>query len=484
MGSVLIAGLLQEASLPGEEIEPTELVVAVTEGDPFAAIGGWETAFELFAALDRGFPFINRVKAGSPLSEGERARWTSMLRWWIGQLRHWDPKSDDKGRRLSSLLVIAQAHDWDGALWRALPTDALLNVGRTGLFANIAGGLEMTFGTRGGEAEPIWERNAVDTLLAAEAACDWSSLGEVWRPFQDLLHPTPLQIQAIRFLAHIDMARLVAAVAGIKQLAAAMLVAQVLDVEPRLELASASENHFVEFACAYETFNGRRKRPPAPLPQAALLSRLLRKVADDGPRWRGWMDVFNAYPIRYPALHPCLGEALATAPRAAIEAYVDSMRLSPQPHDRIDEGRRNVAACLRVFRDLASDEQRRLLWARAHDRWSEWAFDAANEDAHLLGISRSEIDYAVVGFAVECLDDAGKAEMLAAMTSRLAMIEDSWHASGTDIRTAWFRALSCFQPYAHATYLGPTDDWLPESHACYPPEIADDAFFALRYPAT
>jgi len=482
--SNLILDLINEASGPGEQAEPSELMEAIaTESDPFASLQDGDRANTFFEALHRDFPFSRRVRAGVPLQENERARWVLLLRWLMLQLRNWEPSADQWRERLTAILVVAQAHDWDGALWCSMPPHVLQNAALAARLEALVSAIGVTYGTRGSGPEPIWEREALDRLLAVEGDCDWANMGDAWQPLQGLIHPSPLEIQAVRYLFHTDVALLAKAVINVKQVAVAMLVAQILDTRQRLLLALASGNHFIEFACAYVTLNGQRQRPRSLLGDAKLLSELLAKVAPDTARWRGWMAVFNAYPMRYPALHPSLGEALANAAEEAIDAYVKSIKLFPHQISQIDEGRRNVAACLRIFRAHASAEQRKLLWQRAHERWLAWEFDVANSNTNLFGIMWSELDYAIVGFAAECLDEAGRTQMLTATTSKLSEIEYTWHRSETDIWTAWFRAMSLSQPYALAMILEPTDDWLPEARVWRSPEIATSAYFKLRYPS-
>lgn len=463
--SDLIFELVNAASAPGEEAEPSWLLEAMAaDANPPASLQDRDRANVFFGALYKEFPFLMRAKAVAPLQENERARLVLLLRWLIEQLRRWTPSADSRLEKLTAILVVAQAHDWDGALWRYMPTDVLLNTAVAARLQAFVSAIRVTFGTRGIGPEPIWEREAVERLLTIEGNCDWANMGDAWRPFEYLIHPSPLEIQAVRCLSHVDIALLAKAVANIKQVVAAMLVAQVLDTRQRLLLALASDNHFVEFACAYVTLNGQRQRPTSLLGEAKLFSQLLEKVALDAARWRGWMAVFNAYPMRYPALHPPLGEALANATEAAIEAYVESIKLFPHQIGQVDHGhgRRNVAACLTMFSAHASAQQRKLLWKCAHERWLAWELDAANSNTHLLGISWSELDYAIVGFAVECLDDVGRAQMVTALSSKLSATEDAWHKSATDVRGAWFRTISLLQPYAHAETLRPTDDWLPD----------------------
>lgn len=479
----LISELIDEASASGDATEPSQLLSAIAaEDEPFASLQNWGNANGFFEAFHSDLPFIYRIKLGADLEASDRSRWVAMLRWLIAELRQWKPETDRRMEILTALLVAAQAHDGDGTLWHALPTDVLQSAPLATHFKALIGAIAITFDPPVSGPEPIWEREAVNRLLAIEATCDWASMGDAWRPFQDLIHPSTLQIQAVRFLFHHDVKQLAAAVVNVKQLAVAMLVAQILDDKQRLLLALESNNFFIEFACAYMTVNGRQRAPELLTAEAQIFTLLLAKVAKDPSRWRGWMAVFNAYPVRYSVLHPSLGKALANAPDSAIEAYVDSIILFPNPVGT-DQGRRNVATCLRTFRANASLDRRKRLWQRAHERWLAWDFDAANIDTHVLRICWSELDYAIVGFAMECADDAERTQTLTAIAARLSTIEDAWHKSETDIRSAWFRLLSLFQPYAHATFqINQPDDWLPEKQTYLPPEIANGEYFSLRYP--
>jgi hypothetical protein len=138
-------------------------------------------------------------------------------------------------------------------------------------------------------------------------------------------------------------------------------------------------------------------------PEASLLNKVLLQVATEMTRWQGWMQVFNAYPVRYPTLQRSLGQALASVPEPAIHAYVDSVVLHPLPA-KPDPNRRTIADCLEAFRAAATTVRRHALWRLAHDRWSAWCFDQANPEAHLLAVNWSQLDYALAGYASECLD--------------------------------------------------------------------------------
>lgn len=85
---------------------------------------------------------------------------------------------------------------------------------------------------------------------------------------------------------------------------------------------------------------------------------------------------------------------------------------------------------------------------------------------------------------MECLDGAAQAGALAEIESELRAMEHAWYRLETDIKSAWFRALSIFQPYAHAMQVVATPaDWLAETRVYYPSEVANNLYLKLRYPS-
>jgi hypothetical protein len=171
------------------------------------------------------------------------------------------------------------------------------------------------------------------------------------------------------------------------------------------------------------------------------------------------MKAFLGYqPLQIP-----LGRALATAPETAIAGYIDSIRLFPWPFGHQASGGL-VAECLREFNANSPLERRKLLWSRAHERWLKWDFDRANPNQHMTTICRSDLDYAVVAYARECLDATGRESVLNAIRAEVQTLAYRWHESVGDLDAAWYCLLSRFQPYAHGTYTAVHEpDWLPNS---------------------
>lgn len=191
------------------------------------------------------------------------------------------------------------------------------------------------------------------------------------------------------------------------------------------------------------------------------------------------MNLFNSCPIRYPALQAALGVALAQARETAIDAYMGSITLT-QP--ALPGNRQSIALCMRRFQASAAPAKRAILWRKAYERWSTWDFDRANFHSHLTWVSRSDIDYALVGFAVECMSEDDRENVGARVIAELNSIQDDWHVSTVDVVSEVHRILSRFQPYAHAVAtLTSSQDWLTDATIYYPFVLHDCGYFVMKY---
>ncbi len=105
--------------------------------------------------------------------------------------------------------------------------------------------------------------------------------------------------------------------------------------------------------------------------------------------------------------------------------------------------RETVAECLSAFAATAARQRREALWTLAHERWSGWRFSEGDTGVPLVGIGSSELDYAIVGFAVECMSAAQRAEKKAAFIAELSELSDVWHGSVTDFMRRLIASFLC-----------------------------------------
>jgi hypothetical protein len=467
------------AAQSGEVAAPDELLALLAdEENPLAALADRDKGNALFAAFNNQFGFIsiNRVRR-QPYSPENLERWAALIRWIAGEFRDWRLADDPKRARLVAVIVAAQSCDGDKEFWTALWDDFGAGTEMVRAMADLIAGLNVQISTLGLRGRAISEAEEVERFHRADAAGDWATVADCLTRAGPMF-PSALVNQAVRCANRFGFELLVAAVAGLRQALAAIQIANALSVADRLRLAIASENPYVRFICLFRTVLQQPGVPQLSRAEEDLVRQLLLTVADDRKQWRLWMQAFNRFPTRYPLLQSPMGRALASAPEAAVAAYVDSINLSiPTPQTR-----HCVAGCCRVFKAAADQARRRLLWTLAFERWSAWDFSGLGRDKHLVNITASELDFAVVGYAVECLDETQRGEAMAGIARELVIVDDEWHASFSDCLTAWNRLLSRFQPYAHAaSAVASGADWLAEGRHYYFFDPQSEHYLTMMY---
>jgi hypothetical protein len=483
-GDDQLADAVREAMREGEIAAPSELITLIAGLEsPLKALQDMDKTNELLAAFNNQFGFINSARfAKRPVQAADMARYASMVRWLIHELRHWRRTKDIHCGGLVAAFVAAQVCDSENKLWELLPDDIGDNVDLTEYLKDLVASFAVEFNARAGATVPTWESEAVEKFKQADVEGDWVGIMDGWKLFWQPFFANTLQTQAVRLLYRYCVDRLVQGLANLRQTPVAIQVADVLTVEQRLRLALASDNPYVQLASAYQTLTGGQRRPEKlGSSEQHLLTELLLKVANDASRWVAWMQVFNTYPVRFPALQTPLGRALARASDNAMAAYVDSIWLYPK-QTKPAAGRQYVSECLREFHAHALPERRRELWTLALKRWLVWNFNQADPNQHLFEIHWSDLDYAVVAYACECMDDPGRKAALDQIRQEMRTLEDSWHVSITDIVTAWNRLLSKFQPYARAaSVVDSNEDLLTENQTYWPFDQSQNQYVMMKF---
>jgi hypothetical protein len=477
----ILSSVLREAEKPGYETAPCELMTAVLgQSEPILALAGHDQGNIFFEAIRHQFEFIVMVKGTDQRPSAEdMGRWVALMRWFIRELQEWRLTNDPKFHKLTALFVVSMYCDnQDGDFWTALPNGAEQNDDLLCALEKLITRISCEFSVRGSGCEPIWERELVEKFKVADAQEDWPTISELWPSVKYSIIPNVFQVQVVRCLYRFGFESLVQALDGTRQIMLAMQFADSLDVGQRLLLGVRSNNPYIQFGCVYQTFSYKPRMDGLCHEEQQLVTQLLLKVAEDEALWKKWMQVFNRYPLRYPAMQRALGYALAVAPEAAIITYIESINLSTSR----DGSRETVAECLRVFRTTASPDRAKAMWKLAYQRWSEWQFELTDKDRHLFEISYSELDFAVVAYAIECMTDVERDAMLNTLSNELHVLDNSWHESLSDCITCWNRILSQFQPYAHAAQVVLLEeDWLMKGKQYLPFDTKSEHYLPMMF---
>lgn len=472
----VFAQIITQAVLPGDEEPPAKLLERIrAHQNPLAVLSdGAETESWSHAVLEQFGYMYSQAWPHVP-SPAQVARWSALLRWTLRELREWHNEADPARHQLVAILRVTQYLSAGESLWPAMPSGLDQNEELITALARFVSGMGATICTPPGA--PIHEEEAATRLQSLDAGSDWAALRHLLPKFLTLFLTTGFVVpQTVLSLHRYASARLSQAVANVGSTIAALQMASCLPITARLQLAIDCGNPRIRFAVMYVTLVAERNTGLLPADKK-LLTHLLLDVAMDEPVWTAWMTAFNQPPIG--ALQESLGQALATAPDNAVHAYVDSVMLSISTHQRHGL----VAQCLRAFSSAAPLPRRQLLWTAAHRRWVAWDFDAATPDRHLTELAFSELDYAIIGYSIECQTTEERDQAIQSIVQDLNASEYLWHASLSDVVTMRNRLLSRFQPYVHAiSVIVQPKEWIFQGH--YPlTDTRGDEYMRLMFRA-
>ncbi len=473
---------LAEAVTAGPEFVPVDLLDVVhTESDPIAALHDRDRANAIFAPMQRDLGFLptGRVTRKPPSRE-EQDRLTGLVRWMIREFNDWTPAIDPQGRRLAALFTATVYCNRNGSFWPGFALRIRVNPTLVGELERRLGAFQFSISASGLGPTPISDAETIDRFNAADAAGDWVTIASDWPRLGDnlLLFPDAFVSQAVRYLHEFARDALGRALDRVRRTPPMMVLLSSLSVAESFTLAVASMNPYVRFGSVFRLFQQRRRHRTAMSPdEENLLAQLFIAVAANPTEWGQWMHALNRYPVRHPEIQKPLGRALAQGPDTALEPYVHAINLTT-----LGTGRDAISDCLRAFRAEAPPSHRRTLWSLAHERWARWNFAAAQNPEHLSKVSRCELDYAVVGYAVECMDFQERSRKYASLTAELLSLPTKWHASVTEFTSAANRILSVLQPYAFAGQIGPDEDWLiPQNSLMLPFDPQNDRYSTMLY---
>lgn len=473
--------LVASAKRAGESIVPQRLLDAVTKlSQPLNFLTSLEPESEPFDAFREEFPALHLRRCGArSLNSTELEQAVGLFRWVLQGLAEWTRESDPRFVKLTSLMVTLNEFDWNDAHCALLP-DATVNTSLNKLLCDILRNyrceIQCETGHRASRTNDL-----IAVLTKSDNLEDWATIALNWQQIETWLHGGLFLGQAVPYLAHFDMNGLASAMDEVSQIQTAYLVAGSLSEANRVRLARETSSWRYRFASVLSIAWGRNVFADLDDEVRDELAALLKVVSHDTGQWQRWMQAFNQYPIRFPALQPALGEALAQAPEHALASYVDTISLYPWPlngprygQPSRPDGRQSVAACLTAFREKASSEQRSRLWRFAHTRWQQWNFGLQSSECHLSGVVGSELDYAIVAHAAEYLNSGDRNSELSSLAKRVADIEMTWHASFSDLLTCRNAFLSQMQPLLAVE----SADWL-FSKSNIPANVAADSSYTV-----
>lgn len=475
--------LVTSAMKPGEVIVPQRLLDEITRlSQPLDFLLSLEPDPEPFEVFREEYPTLHlRRGAARSMSSADAEQVVCLLRWVIQELSAWTRECDPCFVKMAAVMVMLNEFDWSDIEW-ALLSDLAVSPLLTKLLCGVLNNYRYEIQCDSGHRAPRTNDLAA-ALTKADNEGDWASIAASWQQIEPWLHGGLFMGQVLPCLVCFDMNGLASAMDELPQIQTGYLVAKSLSEAKRVRLARATSSWRYRFASVLSIAWGGNGFKDLGEEARDELSALLMVVSQDTDQWQRWMQAFNQYPIRFPALQPALGKALAQAPEYALASYVDSISLDAWPLNRTHyvqpsrlDGRQSVAVCLSAFREAANLDQRCRLWRLAHTRWQYWNFGLQSSERQLGGVVGSELDYAVAAHAAECLTSDEREVELSSLVNKVRDIEMRWYASISDLLTCRNAILSQMQPLLAAGNC----DWL-FVRADTPTELTPDSYTMAKF---
>lgn len=204
---------------------------------------------------------------------------------------------------------------------------------------------------------------------------------------------------------------------------------------------------------------------------------LLNQAALNEIEWVKWLAVFNSYPSRYPRLQRSMGKALCIMSAASIRHYFRTLKLS------IASRRTDLWETFTVVSLHSNEDQRKLVWALAYERWTEWQFNDGTSHS-FNSIQTSSLDLALVFYFRANLSGEEMEIQLDKLKNNYLIIQQEWHESVISYRHKLNLHLSSYQPLGQSIERNLSDEaWKAETDYHYPSWVNPNAYFMLKNPA-
>ena len=445
----ILSELVEEALQHTDISEPKHLIASLSKmANPFRCASENERR-ELGKAYAADFSaiYIHHTKPKHFESIG-REKCVARLAWLLSSMKATE-KVKPNAVLLVTMLRTALAFKNFGSIWEFIPFEFFtenLNASMSGLI----GSTEYSFSAEG-NVTPIWEREAVDDFLKAEAENDWPMLESLWLTIISTIMPDADLSEAIACLNATELGQKTLALTLDKtgSILAVSHAAKSMNSFQIARLATYSTSNMTRFGLVQSlVFNHPRKEPLAAGVTDDLAS-VFGTIQGDQVEWAKWMQALNKHPVRSIRVQSALGISMVGSHSATKSAYLDAFNLITSH----GECRIAVSDCLSTFCRKAPINERKDMWRLCYQRWNNWNFDEADKKTFITHIAVCDLDYAIIGYFTECFSEADFAAILQTASDALSECRREWHKDHLSYDDAWYRVLSRWVIIAYASLV-------------------------------
>lgn len=482
---------------PIEPCRALKVIMSIPEEIPFKF--SRDERYEIYRNLIQDYPvlenFYDKKFRGlkDSLTKDEQNTLEGILKWLTQELRVWDETEDKNAKRLALIFIISNILIEN--LWELIPFSVINNPKINNFLEGRFDRFQRHIVIPQQQQVPIWEKEAAQQYIEAIKERDWQHLANNWHIWGNsprLEQANTFQYQIFLFLLNYSLEKLISATERYEDFISLMLICREhsFSLLQRFQLALESTNELFRFALLFSLELNNNKYHDLTDEEADCFAQTLQKIGNNSDQLRHWLMIFNCYPVRFPILAEGFGVYVAKyASEADMDLYLETIKVEAiKPEHGYRDTRQILGKTFQKIAEFAECDVRKLFWSKCFCKWLAWNFGQAEEHYHLSTVHLSNIDYALVGYFIECQEPGDRAEIVQNILKDIdSIFTKNWYGSQSDITTEFYNLLSKLQPVCYASEIGKDDltFWLMKPEGSYQPTIfqIDERYrmaFALR----
>lgn len=462
-------------------IEPhvaIKVITATSEDIPFKYSNN--ELREIYKGLLQDYPLLENFHdkkyrgLNNSLTQDEQSTLKGILKWLIQELQSWD-EAKFSTTLLSLIFIISDILSEN--LWELIPPDLINNSQLNEFLEGRFDRFHYDIVIPQQQHVPIWEKEAVQPYMTAIKERDWLHLANnwyLWGRSPKFSRANIFQYQIFLYLLSYSQENLLLAIEKYDDFFGFMSICREHDFSllQRFTLACDTTNELFRFTLLFALELNNSQYNNLTDKEADFFAQTLQKISCNLNQLSLWLIIFNRYLVRFQILAEGFGIYLAKyASEREIDLYLESIKLDAiNLQYGYDDSRRILNTTFQKFATLADIDIRKLFWSKCYRRWLNWNFGQAEDHYHLYSINLSNIDYALVGYFIECQNQSDSEKIIQNILENIdSIFIKNWYASQSEIKTEFYNLLSKLQTVNHAVEItkGKQISWIMQYERAY-----------------
>lgn len=464
---IFLSALMTDSIVTISPIEPyraLNVIMSIPEEIPFKF--SRDERYEIYRNLIQDYPvlenFYDKKFRGlnSSLTQDERNSLKGLLQWIIQELRVWDEAEDNNAKCLALIFIISNILLEN--LWELFPFRVINNTRISTFLEGRFNKFQTNIVIPQQQHVPIWEKEAAQQYMQAIKERDWQHLASnwyIWGCSPKLEQANTFQYQIFLFLLNYSPEKLINATELYEDFISLMLICKEhsFSLLQRFQLALDTTNELFRFILLFSLELNNNKYHSLTGEEAECFAQIFQKVGSNINQLRHWLIIFNRYPVRFPILAEGFGVYIAKyASESDMDLYLESIKVEAinTQHGYYDT-RQILGKTFHKLAEVAEGNVRKLFWSKCYCKWLAYNFGNVEEQYHLSAVNLSNIDYALVGYFIECTEHTDREEIVQSILKDIdSIFTKNWYVSQSSMTTELYNLLSKLQPICYASEVG------------------------------